>query len=140
MTTDAIVPSQAPKPGNGHHVIDSEEEVMVVGTTIYSHPCRGPMYLEFGDKGTLRCTSIVWHEGAFRLRRTKFCDGKYRQYKEQGMDKMQLTFSCRLRPTMFPTIIFKWKADQEIWINSEIISMRSNKSHPSSSRFLHYIA
>jgi len=116
MSCVAIPPSHAPLP-NGDPILNEK----VVGTCVYSHPHRGPMYLEFGENGGLRCTCIVWYKNSFRLRRTQFCDGKYYQHKEHtaSLPNMQLIFSCRLKPGFFPTVQFEWDAVREIWKNDE---------------------
>ena len=116
MSCVAIPPCHAPLP-NGDPILNEK----VLGTCVYSHPHRGPMYVEFGENGGLRCTCIAWYKNSFRLRRTQFCDGKYYQHKEHtaSLPKMRLIFSCRLKPGFFPTVQFEWDAVREIWKNDE---------------------
>ena len=110
-------------------------EEQIAWTSIYSHPVRGPMFLEAGACGGLRCTSIVRSGDSFLLRRTKLRDGKYVQFEENGAPKMQLTFSCRLCPRFCPTITLDWKSELEVWMDIDTGIMLDKVSAASKYRF-----
>lgn len=97
----------------------SNEEEVAVQAGLYCHSERKPMLLEMGDRGRVRCTSLVRGRDGKRMARRTAWHGEYSTSAEGS--ELTLIFSCRLVPTRCPRVTMTWDAKYECWKNEDVV-------------------
>ena len=99
------------------------QDQLVVAAGLYSHAEQKPMLIELGDAGHVRCTTIVRSAktGKRRLRRTKWHGSYLTSENANGEIRLDMVFSCKLKPSIQPVSTFDWDAELSCWRNTEVL-------------------